>query len=74
VFDMCRSAASELLDRWKEATSGFLHDLKKDGYAALGTFNSAVALGYAATYDHSSVRLSLDPIQPFGNSSLIDGI
>ena len=74
VFVMCRSVAGELLDRLKYATRGFLSDLKKDDYAALVTFSNAGALGSAATRDHLSIRRALDPIQPFGNSSLIDGI
>ena len=73
VFDMSRSVAGELLDRLKDAARGFLSDLKNDDYAALVTFNNVVALGSAHTHDHSSIRLALDRVQPFGNSSLIDG-
>ena len=73
VFDMSRSVAGELLNRLKGAAREFLSDLKKDDYAALVTFNNAVALGSAPTHDHSSIGLALDRVQPSGNSSLIDG-
>jgi VWFA-related protein len=73
VFDMSRSVAGPLLEHLKEAAQAFLNDLKKEDQAALITFNNAVALGSSPTRDIARVRSALNLVQPFGNSSLIDG-
>jgi Ca-activated chloride channel homolog len=73
VFDMSRSVAGPLLDHLKEAARAFLNDLKKEDQAALITFNNAVALGSSPTRDIARVKTALNLVQPFGNSSLIDG-
>ena len=73
VFDMSRSVSGKLLDNLKNAASAFLNDLRDADYASLITFNNAVILGSPPTRDLARVKLALDQIQPFGNSSLIDG-
>ena len=73
VFDMSRSVAGDLLDRLKEAADSFLADLQKEDYAALITFNNAVALGSRPGHDFQQIRQALDRARPYGNSSLIDG-
>jgi VWFA-related protein len=73
VFDMSRSVAGQLLINLKEAARALLTDFKNDDYAALITFNNAVTLGSPPTHDFARIELALDSVQPFGNSSLIDG-
>jgi VWFA-related protein len=73
VFDMSRSVDGPMLDHLKRAARSFLGDLKKEDQAALLTFNNAVTLGSAPTRDIERLRSALDQVQPFGNSSLIDG-
>jgi Ca-activated chloride channel homolog len=73
VFDMSWSVAGELLDCLRGAAIGFINDLKNGDQAALITFNNAVALGSPPTRELSRIKLALNQVNPFGNSSLIDG-
>ena len=72
VMDMSGSVAGTLLQHLKDAAHRFLDELKDEDKAALITFNQAVVLGSPLTNDLAKVKLALDQMQPFGNSSLRD--
>lgn len=72
VLDMSGSVAGTLLENLRDAAHRFLNDLKPEDKAALITFNQAVILRSPLTNDLAKVKLALDRMQPFGNSSLRD--
>lgn len=72
VLDMSESVAGDRLLHLRRAGRMLLGELKENEYAALVTFSHAVSINAKLTSDLELVKMQLDQVKPFGNTSVID--